>query len=426
MTGLLDCNNFFVSCERVFNPRLRNRPVAVLSNNDGCIVALSNEAKALGLKRGQPYFKVRQLCDSKGVTVLSGNHRLYGDLSNRVMTTIAAVAADIHVYSVDECFVSFTSGKADECVAQSREIVRRVRRHVGIPTSVGIAPTKTLAKTAARFAKNFPAYRCVCAIDNEYRRRRALELTPLSDIWGIGRRLSARLADYGMKMAIDLADKPLAEVDRILNITGIRTWRELNGQACISNDIACDHDDVPQKQMCASRSFRDMITDLEGMNEAVSLFATIISRRMREHSLAARGVSVFIQTNTRRDDLPQYCNSAHIPLAEPANDTLSIATCAREALHAIFRKGFAYKRAGIFITELCSAAAIQQSLFTDPAERLRRNRLMKAVDSLNASSATHDRVHIASYMPVESIARCEMRSPDFSTRMSDIITVNTF
>ena len=424
MVGLIDCNNFFVSCERVFAPRLRTRPVVVLSNNDGCIVALSNEAKALGLRRGNPYYQVKDICNRHDVEVLSGNHRLYSDMSARVMATIASLAGDVDVYSVDECFISFSFAEAGEAVEAGHELVRRVRRDTGIPTSLGIASTRTLAKIASRFAKKYAAYRSVCAIDNEYRRRRALEMTEARDVWGIGRRLARRLANYGISRAIQFADRPLSEIEKIMNITGVRTWRELNGQPCI------DTADMPtepamQKQMCCTRSFAKNISDFAELSEAVSMFATSISRRMREHHLAAAGITLFIHTNTHRPDLPQYYNSVYVPLPEASNDTMTITTAATKGLMAIFRKGFGYKRAGICIAELCDDRHIQQSLFSDTTDRDRRQRLMKVVDSINASSLTHDRIHIASYMPLESCVRCELRSPNYSTRMSDIIKVKT-
>ena len=185
MYGLIDCNNFFVSCERVFNPSLRDVPVVVLSNNDGCVVAMSNEAKALGIPRGEPYFRIKELCDRHGIQVRSGNHRLYGDLSSRVMSTVGELVDRIEVYSIDEAFLDFGNVPVKELDALCHEIVRRVRRNVGIPTSIGVAPTKTLAKVASRVAKKFPAYKGVCLIDNEFRRRRALELTEIGDVWGI-------------------------------------------------------------------------------------------------------------------------------------------------------------------------------------------------------------------------------------------------
>lgn len=424
MVGLIDCNNFFVSCERVFAPHLRTRPVVVLSNNDGCIVALSNEAKALGLRRGNPYYQVKDMCARHGVEVLSGNHRLYGDMSARVMATIASVTGDVEVYSIDECFISLNFAGTDDAVEVGHDLVRRVRRATGIPTSLGIAPTRTLAKIASHFAKKYPAYRSVCAIDNDYRRRRALEMTDAGDVWGIGRRLARRLVNYGITKAIHFADWPLHNVEKTVNIAGVRTWRELNGEPCIDTDDTASENTI-RKHMCCSRTFARDISELSELSEAVALFATILTRRLRERHMAAGGLTLFIHTNTHRPDLPQYYNSVYVPLPEPSNDTMTIAAAVTNGLKAIFRKGFGYKRAGICVAELCNERHIQQSLFTDSADRDRRQRLMKVIDGLNASSLTHDRIHIASYMPMESCARCEHRSPNYSTRMSDIIKVNT-
>ena len=419
MYGLIDCNNFFVSCERVFNPSLRDVPVVVLSNNDGCVVAMSNEAKALGIPRGEPYFRIKELCDRHGIQVRSGNHRLYGDLSSRVMSTVGELVDRIEVYSIDEAFLDFGNVPVKELDTLCHEIVRRVRRNVGIPTSIGVAPTKTLAKVASRFAKKFPAYKRVCLIDNEFRRRRALELTEIGDVWGIGRRLVRRFGNYGIAKAIQFADRPQNEVRQMVNIVGERTWRELNGFPCIPPEAVRSH----RKQMCCSRSFANNITSYQELSEAVALFATMISRRLREQHAAARSVAVFINTNSFRPDLPQYCNSAQRMLPEATNDTATIATAALECLKAVFLEGYGYKRAGIYLEEITDENAIQPSLFTDRDDRVRRRRLMQVLDSINSSSHTHDRVHIASYMPVESCVRCEMRSPFFTSKLSDIIQI---
>lgn len=394
--------------------------MAVLSNNDGCIVALSNEAKALGLKRGDPLFKVKDIVDRNGVKVLSGNHRLYGDLSNRVMTTIASVVGDVCVYSIDEAFIDFSTFAADRIEAVGREIVRRVRRNVGIPTSLGIAPTKTLAKIASKFAKKYPAYRGVCIIDNEYRRLKALQLTSIGDVWGVGRRLVRRFSAYGIATAADYAAMSEDDVNKIVNVTGWRTWRELNGTPAIDVEA---HDATPQQQMCCTRTFATNLTEYHDLSEAMALFATLIGRRLRRHGLAARSITVFVQTNSFRDDLPQYCNTSYTPLSVATNDDMTIARAAGEGLRAIFRKGYGYKRAGIIINELCDERHIQQSLFSEPADGERRRRLMSALDAINSSSLSHDRVHIASYMPLESVVRCEHRSPHYSTRLDDVIEV---
>lgn len=421
MTGLIDCNNFFVSCERVFQPRLREKPVAVLSNNDGCIVALSNEAKALGLKRGDPYFKVRHICDRQGVEVLSGNHRLYGDMSSRVMATLSSIVPEIEIYSIDEAFLKLDGWPAENLTAIGRDIVRRVRRNTGIPTSIGIAPDKTLAKIAVHFAKKYPGYRGACIIADENARRKALSLTAVENVWGVGRRLSRRLRQIGVDTALDFADMSSDQVERHFNIVGQRTWRELNGEPCIDMETV----EPQRKQLCCSRSFGTMLTDFESLRHAIALFATIVSRKLRERHLAAVSLSVFIHTNAFREDVEQYFNSAGRRLSEATADTMAITEAAVECLKTIFRRGYSYKKAGIMITEIVAEDAVPRSLFVNPADRDRRRRLMTVLDSLNSDSIAHDKVHIAAYSPVEEMAKCERRSRLYSSSFRDIITVNT-
>ena len=420
MYGLIDCNNFFVSCERVFNPRLRNKPVIVSSNNDGCAVALSNEAKALGLKRGMPYFQIKDLCTQHGVSVLSGNHKLYGDMSARVMATISETVDNIEVYSVDEAFLDLTGHSTENVVDMGRGLVRNIRRATGIPTSLGIAPTKTLAKVASHFAKKFPGYRSVCLIDSEEKRIKALELTKIGDIWGIGRRLLPKLNMVGIETALQFANLKEAEVKRLMNVNGVRTWAELNGRAC----IALEQEEAPRKQVCCSRSFNRCLENIDELIQAVSSFATIASRKLREQNLAAVSLSVFIHTNAFRKDLEQYFNSAHRQLLEPTGDTMTITATAIDCLKSIYRKGYLYKKVGIMITEVVDDRFIQTSLFTEPQDRERRKRLMTVLDNINSTSIAHDKVHIASYDSVRDYIKRDNKSPLYTTHLSDIITVN--
>lgn len=419
MIGLVDCNNFFVSCERVFDPALRGRPVIVLSNNDGCAVALSNEAKSLGLRRGDPYFKIRGICDRNGVAVLSGNHRLYGDMSSRVMATLASLVPEIEIYSVDEAFLHFDA-PAEDVEALGHEIVRRVRRDTGIPVSLGIAATKTLAKIGARFAKRYPAYRGVCRIRDDNARRKALELTPIGDVWGVGRRLRPKFARLGITTALQYADLPASDAGRIVNITGQRTWRELNGEPCIGHDDAS----VSRKQICSTRSFSPMLETFGQLHSAIALFCTIAARKLREQRSVAVAMSVFIHTNAFRDDLGQYCNSRTVLLPTPTSDTSELTRAACDILESLYREGFKYKRAGVMITGLMPEGAVQPSLFDDSARTDRRRKLMAVLDGINAGSGSRDTVHLASYLPASRLARTEHSSRLYSTRFKDIITVN--
>ena len=421
MIGLIDCNNFFVSCERVFNPSLRNRPVIVLSNNDGCAVAISNEAKKLGISRGKPYFQLEDVIKMHNVAVLSGNHRLYGDISSRVMATIAESIPEIEIYSVDECFIRFDRWPVPDIHDAGREIVRRVRRNVGIPTSLGIAPSKTLAKIAARFAKKFPAYRSVCIIDTEEKRMKALALTPIEDVWGIGRRLGRKMRAERIYTALDLANLSRQRVRQLVNIVGERTWRELRGEACIEMETV-----APDKQqICCSRSFSDMVFEADKLFEAMAAFSAIASRKLREQGSAAASVSVLIHTNPHREDMDQYHASNMIRLEEPSNDVMTITKAAIQATRSIYRKGYGFKKAGVIITDIVPQNAVQPSLFTDIDSRQRRQRLMRAMDSINAGGKASDMVHLATRAPLESCVRCEHASRRFTTRMSEIITVHT-
>ena len=409
MIGLIDCNNFFVSCERVFNPRLRSpRPVVVLSNNDGCAVAISNEAKAVGIKRGDPFFKIEELCRRHNVAVVSGNHRMYGDLSARVMATIGEMVPEINVYSVDECFLDMSLWHDTATLEEvGRSIVHRVRRNTGIPTSLGIAPSMTLAKVATKFAKKYPGYRCVCIIDDEKKRRKALELTDISDVWGIGRRLSKRLIPLGYNRAIAFADLKQADVERSFNITVQRTWRELNGEAC----IAIDSEEEPhRKQMCSTRSFGQSLTDISQLSQAMAAFATILGRKLREQHSCAVTIGAFVQTNGFRTDLPQYSNSFHLKLEEPTADTMLLARAAQICLRRIFRSGYAYKRAGVMINEIVDEDAVQASLFVPRGDTERRRRILEAMDSINRGEKTHDSVHVGSYTPLSTFVRRERDS----------------
>ena len=237
MFALVDCNNFFVSCERVFQPWLEGRAVVVLSNNDGCVVARSNEAKALGIKMGTPFFQVRGLCDSGRLEVRSSNYRLYGDMSGRVMRLLRRTVPQVEVYSIDEAFMVLGDMKPERYMPLCRETAEKVRRWTGIPVSIGVAPTRTLAKMASHFAKRYPAYRGVCAIDSVEKRRKALELTPIREVWGVGWRGAPKLEASGVRTAADLAGRPEEWVLRHMGTGGVRTWKELHGEAVINREI---------------------------------------------------------------------------------------------------------------------------------------------------------------------------------------------
>lgn len=367
-----------------------------MSNNDGCAVAMSNEAKALGIKRGVPLYQIKRLVKEHGVVTLSGNHRMYGDISSRVMATISSIVPDIEIYSIDEAFLDLSPWRdSSELEEIGRKIVSRVRRDVGIPSSLGIAPTKTLAKIASHFAKKYPGYRGVCIIGNEEKRRKALQLTEITDVWGIGRRLGRRLREVGIGTALRFAESPIDKIHSLANVNGERSWRELNGEACIEIDM----NESSRKQICTTRSFRTSYTSIEPLRDAITWFSGNVARRLRAQRGCAKNMTVFIQTNSYRPDQPQHYGNQTITFEEATDDTLTLTSAAVNMLYSMFREGYAYKRAGVMITDIVNRSSVQQSLFADAASREKRSRLMKALDTINSSVGKELKLHVGSVHP---------------------------
>lgn len=393
--GLVDCNNFFVSCERVFKPWLADKPVVVTSHGEGCAVAMSEEAKGIGVTRGMPIFQARELIRRHGIAIVAGNHRTYGNLSVRVMATIESIVPDIEVYSIDEAFLNFSDSDSATVERMARHVVATVRRHVGLPTSIGVAPTKTLAKIAARMAKKNPAFRSVCVLSDQDSINQALAQTPVGHVWGIGRKLAARLEKVGIVHASNLADLPKTQAERLLNVVGQRTWRELNGEPCIDRDPEA----TAKKQICSTRTFSPSVSALPRLEEAITSFMATASRKLRRQKSAAKGVSVFLQTNSYRKDLPQYCNSAYRQLEEPTGDQLTLVKHSLDALREIYRDGLSYRRAGVIITDTVSAEGIQPSLFSSSEDRRKRQALNTTVDTLNTDPFISDKLRVATSAP---------------------------
>ena len=374
MFGLVDCNNFYASCERVFNPSLNGKPIVVLSNNDGCVIARSNEAKVLGIKMGVPAYQIKDLVKQHDVAVFSSNYVLYGDMSGRVMSMLAELAPEIEVYSIDEAFLNLAGIK--DLQSLGANIVRKVSRGTGIPVSLGIAPTKTLAKMANKFAKKYPAYNRLCIIDTEEKREKALKLFEIGDVWGIGRRQAAKLEKQGVKTAFDFTQLPGSWVRKNMTVVVERTWKELRGISCIDMESA----PPAKKQICTSRSFGKMVEDIDTMSEAIATHASACAKKLRQQKSYAMSLMVFIHTNNFREDLPQYWKNTIIKLPVPTSDTLEIVHYALEGLKSIFMPGYQYKKAGVIITEIVTSA--QLGLF-DTVDREKREKLMQAIDKVN-------------------------------------------
>lgn len=374
MFGLVDCNNFYASCERVFNPYWEKRPVVVLSNNDGCVIARSNEAKALGIKMGVPAYQIKEIVSEHEVAVFSSNYTLYGDMSGRVMSILADLAPELEIYSIDEAFLNLEGIK--DLTTIGGNIINKVTRGTGIPVSLGIACTKTLAKVANKFAKKYPAYNRICIIDTEEKRIKALQLFEIGNVWGIGRKQAAKLEKQGVKTAYDFTQLSEIWVRKNMTVTGERTWKELRGVSCIDLESA----PPSKKQICTSRSFGKMLTDIETIAEAIATHASACARKLREQKSFARSLMVFIHTNNFREDLPQYWKNTVVHLPVPTNDTQEIVHYALSGLKMIYRENYQYKKAGVIITEITEGA--QLGLF-DSINRKRQELLMQTIDKIN-------------------------------------------
>lgn len=420
MVGLIDCNNFFASCERVFNPALRNRPIVVLSNNDGCVVARSNEAKALGIGMGVPVFEVKEIIEKNDVAVFSSNYTLYGDMSHRVMALLHEFVPEIEVYSIDEAFLSFERFNHLDLYEYGKKIVRTVTKSTGIPVSLGIAPTKTLAKIANKYAKKYKGYKGVCIIDTEEKRIKALQQFEAGDVWGIGRQYMRRLEYHGIKTAYDFTLRSESWIRREMTVTVARTWKELRGIPC----IALETGDSTKKSICTSRSFGKMTEDDEVLREAVANFAAACARKLREQNAAANIMQVFILTNLFRQDLPQYCQYRNFTLPVPTNNTSELIRYSGLLLKTIYRKGYQYKKAGVMVMDIVPAEHIQMNIF-DKRNRVRDKKIVSVMDTLSKKYGTHIIKCATQGNGKKWKLKNEFISRRFTTNLDDIIQIKS-
>lgn len=419
--ALVDCNNFFVSCERAFQPELEGKPVVVLSNNDGCVVARSNESKAMGIKMGTPFFKIRDKVESGNLIVRSSNYSLYGDLSSRVMSILAAAVPKIEIYSIDEAYLCVDGIDKKKLEVLCPELVRRIRKWVGIPVSIGIASTKTLAKVANHFAKKYPGYKGVCRIVTEEQRVKALKLTPIGDVWGIGRRVAPRLLAMGLTTAFDYVSMPQDWVYKNLGLGGLRVWNELNGKESVEEER-----DEARQSICTSRSFAETITDIQELSARVSDFAAKCAEKLRHDGTAAYCINTFLYTNRFREDKPQDFPDATIRLDMPASSTQEVVSAALKALKLIWKPGFEYKKAGVVVFDIVNRDERQLTLFeTDSAKKEKQDVLSQVMDNVNVSSgqnvlrvATQRSGHYADGIRREHASRL------FSTDWDSIIEIH--
>lgn len=380
MFALVDCNNFYASCERVFNPKLKGVPVVVLSNNDGCVIARSDEAKALGVKMGAPGFLMQDIIAQHGIQVYSSNYTLYGDMSERVMETLREFAPKLEVYSIDEAFLDLSGLKYQDLTRLAKQLRTTLIRATGIPVSIGIAPTKTLAKIANRFAKKTKKKAGVHCLSTESDIREALQATAIEDVWGIGGQHSGRLKQIGVHTAYELLQLPDDWMRRNMTVVGQRLLHELKGTSCIPLE-----ETIPAKQnICTSRSFGQLLTELSDIREAVASHAARCAAKLRRQRSCTGAVHVFVETNRFREGDRQYTGSITIPLPVATNNTQEILFYALAALSRVYRPGYNYKKAGVIVRDIVPEADVQQGLF-DLRDRTSEKTITRAVDDINHS-----------------------------------------
>lgn len=418
MVALVDVNCFYVSCERFFCPALHGQPVVVLSNNDGCVVSRSDEAKALNIGMGQPVFEIRDLVRKHGVQVFSSNYALYGDMSGRVMNTLRQFAPSIEVYSVDEAFLDFSGMEHFDLAAQSLQIRQTLLQWVGMPVCVGVAPTKALAKLANRLAKKDKQGNGVRLLegcwDNE------LRAVAIGDVWGIGRQYATFLQKYGIKTAYDLTQTNDAWVRKHLSVVGLRIKKELEGQPCIALET-----DVPNKKnVGTTRTFKTPLSTEAELGEAMADFAARCGEKLRRQQSSAIILTIYLQTNHLAQNEAQYARSFTVTLSAATNSTLLLVRAAKFALGKIFRAGYRYKRAGVLLGGLVQHVAGEQLSLFDPIDRAKHERLMTAFDAVNTRFGRNT-VRTAA-QTLQNSARLTQQSrlsPSYTTRWKDALTI---
>ncbi len=384
-------------------------------------MARSNESKAMGIKMGTPFFKIRDKVESGNLIVRSSNYSLYGDLSSRVMSILAAAVPKIEIYSIDEAYLCVDGIDKKKLEVLCPELVRRIRKWVGIPVSIGIASTKTLAKVANHFAKKYPGYKGVCRIVTEEQRVKALKLTPIGDVWGIGRRVAPRLLAMGLTTAFDYVSMPQDWVYKNLGLGGLRVWNELNGKESVEEER-----DEARQSICTSRSFAETITDIQELSARVSDFAAKCAEKLRQDGTAAYCINAFLYTNRFREDKPQDFPDATIRLDMPASSTQEVVSAALKALKLIWKPGFEYKKAGVVVFDIVNRDERQLTLFeTDSAKKEKQDVLSQVMDNVNVSSGQNV-LRVATQRPghyADGIRR-EHASRLFSTDWDSIIEIH--
>ncbi|MFC1599516.1 Y-family DNA polymerase [Patescibacteria group bacterium] len=418
--ALVDCNNFYASCERVFNPKLEGKPIVVLSNNDGVIIARSNEAKALGIKMATPVFKVQDIIDRHKVNVFSSNYVLYGDMSHRVISILKQAAPEVEVYSVDEAFLKL-DGIQEDLTKFSRKICNKILKWTGIPVSIGIADTKTLCKIANELAKKNPQYKGVLDLSgmSDFKIDPYLKRIDISDVWGIGRRLSPMLRVHNIKTARDLKYASDQWIRKCINVLGLKTVHELRGIPCIQ----LEDNPAPKKSIASTRSFGRPVLSLTELKQAVALYVTIATEKLREGRQIASAIQVFIHTNFHRQDQSQYSESAATMLPHPTSHSPTIVKSAHKLLDTIYKPGYQYKKAGIILTKLMPKDQIQLDLFKEHKLNPHNERIMQTLDKINAKHGRNTLSLAALGLTKPWTMRQLKKSKKFTTSWNEVITI---
>jgi DNA polymerase V len=413
--ALVDCNNFYASCERVFDPTLVSKPVIVLSNNDGCVVARSNEAKALGITMGVPIFEIRDLIEQNNIALLSSNYELYGDLSSRVMDALSRFTDEVEHYSIDEAWLGLQPARNQTLTGLGCEIKKRVYQETGIPISIGIANTKTLAKVANHIAKRSPFAQGVIDFTSTSYHEPVLAHLPVSDVWGVGHQYSRMLEKSGITTALDLRNADDEWIRERMTVVGLRTVHELRGIRCLPIDTMA----AAKKMITCSRTFGLSTGSLREVRAAVAYFTARAAEKLRRQKLVAGTLTVFISTDRFKKDDPQYSNSAALTVAPKSDSTLELTALALKGLERIFRPGFLIRKAGVMLGGLEFADRVARRLWDDDRNEGHR-RLMQAVDAINQKYG-RDTVRCGLF-PASGIweTRFEMRSPRYTTRWDDV------
>ncbi|MDA3989961.1 Y-family DNA polymerase [Klebsiella aerogenes] len=420
MFALVDVNSFYASCETIFRPDLRGKPVVVLSNNDGCVIARSAEAKKLGIKMGDPYFKCKDHFRRHGVVCFSSNYELYADMSNRVMTTLEEMCPRVEIYSIDEAFCDLTGVRNCRVLEEfGHELKDTVYRNTRLPVGVGIAQTKTLAKLANHAAKTWKATGGVVDLSNVERQRKLMALLPVDEVWGVGRRISKKLEAMGIKTVLQLADTDIRFIRKHFNVVLERTVRELRGEPCLELE---EFAPVKQEIVC-SRSFGERITTYEQMRQAICSYAARGAEKLRGEHQYCRHISAFVKTSPFALNEKYYGNSGSIKLLTPTQDSRDIINAVVKCLDAIWVDGHRYQKAGIMLGDFYSQGVAQLNLFDDNAPRQNSEKLMEVLDHLNAKDGRGTLYFAGQGIQQQWQMKREMLSPRYTTRFEDLLVI---